>query len=95
MAFKILVTSQKGGVGKSTVAANLSAFLSCQLGMRTTLIDWDPHGSSSNWLRRAPNVGVLVQHLTLPVEMGGTVLCLKRACICAAPCKATTLWWPI
>ena len=71
MAFKILVTSQKGGVGKSTVAANLSAFLSCQLGMRTTLIDWDPHGSSSNWLRRAPNVGVLVQHLTLPIEMGG------------------------
>jgi cellulose biosynthesis protein BcsQ len=71
MAFKILITSQKGGVGKSTVAANLSAFMASQLGLRTTLIDWDTHGSSSNWLRRAPNVGVLVQHLTLPVELGG------------------------
>jgi cellulose biosynthesis protein BcsQ len=71
MAFKILVTSQKGGVGKSTVAANLSAFLSCHLSMQTTLIDWDPHGSSSNWLRNAPNVGVLVQHLTLPLDIGG------------------------
>lgn len=71
MAFKILITSQKGGVGKSTVAANLSAFMASQLGLRTTLIDWDPHGSSSNWLRRAPNVGVLVQHLTLPIELGG------------------------
>jgi len=71
MAFKILVTSQKGGVGKSTIAANLSAYLSYQMGLSTTLIDWDPHGSSSNWLRRAPNVGVLVQHLTLPIEMGG------------------------
>jgi cellulose biosynthesis protein BcsQ len=63
MAFKILVTSQKGGVGKSTIAANLSAYLAYQMGLATTLIDWDPHGSSSNWLRRAPNVGVLVQHL--------------------------------
>ena len=71
MAFKILVTSQKGGVGKSTIAANLSAYLAYQMGLATTLIDWDPHGSSSNWLRRAPNVGVLVQHLTLPIEMGG------------------------
>jgi hypothetical protein len=71
MAFKILVTSQKGGVGKSTIAANLSAYLAYQMGLSTTLIDWDPHGSSSNWLRRAPNVGVLVQHLTLPIEMGG------------------------
>ena len=71
MAFKILVTSQKGGVGKSTLSANLVAYLSRTLGLGVTLIDWDPHGSSSNWLKQAPNVGAVVQHLSLPVDLGG------------------------
>ena len=71
MAFKILVTSQKGGVGKSTLSANLVAYLSRTLGLGVTLIDWDPHGSSSNWLKQAPNVGAVVQHLSLPVDQGG------------------------
>lgn len=69
--FKILVTSQKGGVGKSTLSANLVAYLSRTLGLGVTLIDWDPHGSSSNWLKQAPNVGAVVQHLSLPVDQGG------------------------
>ena len=71
MAFKILVTSQKGGVGKSTLSANLVAYLSRTLGLGVTLIDWDPHGSSSTWLNQAPNVGAVVQHLSLPVDQGG------------------------
>ncbi len=71
MAFKILVTSQKGGVGKSTLSANLVAYLSRTLGLGVTLIDWDPHGSSSNWLKQAPNVGAVIQHLSLPVDQGG------------------------
>lgn len=71
MAFKILVTSQKGGVGKSTLSANLVAYLSHTLGLGVTLIDWDPHGSSSTWLNQAPNVGAVVQHLSLPVDQGG------------------------
>ena len=71
MAFKILVTSQKGGVGKSTLSANLVAYLSRTLGLGVTLSDWDPHGSSSTWLNQAPNVGAVVQHLSLPVDQGG------------------------
>ena len=71
MAFKILVTSQKGGVGKSTLSANLVAYLSRSLNLPVTLIDWDPHGSSSNWLKQAPPVGAVVQHLALPVDQGG------------------------
>ena len=71
MAFKILVTSQKGGVGKSTLSANLVAYLSRTLGLGVTLIDWDPHGSSSTWLNQAPHVGAVVQHLSLPVDQGG------------------------
>ena len=68
--FKILVTSQKGGVGKSTVSANLAAYLRRQ-GQTVTLIDFDTHGSSSTWLTRAPNIGVVVQHHILPLDQGG------------------------
>lgn len=68
--FKILVTSQKGGVGKSTVSANLAAYLRRQ-GQTVTLIDFDTHGSSSTWLTRAPNIGVVVQHHVLPLDQGG------------------------
>ena len=68
--FKILVTSQKGGVGKSTVSANLAAYLRAQ-GQTVTLIDFDTHGSSSTWLTRAPNIGVVVQHHILPLDQGG------------------------
>jgi cellulose biosynthesis protein BcsQ len=69
-AFKILLTSQKGGVGKSTISANLAAFLRRQ-GQSVTLIDFDTHGSSSNWLSRAPTSGVTIQHHILPLDQGG------------------------
>jgi cellulose biosynthesis protein BcsQ len=65
-----LVTSQKGGVGKSTVSANLAAYLRRQ-GQTVTMIDFDTHGSSSTWLTRAPNIGVVVQHHILPLDQGG------------------------
>jgi cellulose biosynthesis protein BcsQ len=68
--FKILVTSQKGGVGKSTVSANLAAFFRRQ-GQTVTMIDFDTHGSSSTWLTRAPNIGIVVQHHLLPLDQGG------------------------
>ena len=68
--FKILVTSQKGGVGKSTVSANLAAYLRRQ-GKSVTLVDFDTHGSSSTWLTRAPNIGIVVQHHILPLDQGG------------------------
>lgn len=42
---KLVVMSGKGGVGKSTVAANLAIFLS-QQGYRTGLLDVDVHGPS-------------------------------------------------
>ena len=42
----IAVSSQKGGVGKSTTAINLSAYLG-ELGFRTILLDMDPQGNST------------------------------------------------
>ena len=50
---KILVTSQKGGVGKSTLSANLTAFFREVLGRKAALVDFDYQATSSKWLSGA------------------------------------------
>ncbi len=49
----VLVVNSKGGAGKSTLAVNLASLCACR-GMRTALVDFDPQGSSMEWLRRRP-----------------------------------------
>lgn len=44
----ILVGSKKGGVGKSTLATNIAAFLS-ESGKKVVLVDSDRQSTSSNW----------------------------------------------
>lgn len=48
---RITVINVKGGCGKTTIATNLaSAFAG--LGLNTTLMDYDPQGSSTYWLKQ-------------------------------------------
>ena len=46
----ILLGSQKGGCGKSTIAINIACYLANQ-GKDIVLVDADPQQSSANWVK--------------------------------------------
>ncbi len=46
---QILVINAKGGCGKTTIATNLASYYA-QAGRATALLDYDPQGSSMQWL---------------------------------------------
>src|SRR5262245_15747444 len=56
----IVVANSKGGVGKSTLAVHVAAWLHGQ-GRNVTLADCDAQHSSSDWLREAvPEINTVV-----------------------------------
>lgn len=71
---KILVLSDKGGVGKSTVAANLAILLGLK-GMRVGLLDIDIHGPSVPRLLglEGARVGVNEDEMMVPVTFANTL----------------------
>jgi len=50
MVVIVLIAHEKGGVGKSSVAVNIAA-LAASDGIRTLLLDTDPNGSTTGWLK--------------------------------------------
>src|SRR3546814_8084093 len=66
----IAVASGKGGVGKSTVAANLAVGLA-RLGMKAGLIDADIHGPSVPTLLGTKERAQAVDKKLIPMEAHG------------------------
>ena len=50
---RITILNPKGGSGKTTLATNLAAYYASR-GLSTVLMDFDPQGSSSRWLKGRP-----------------------------------------
>ena len=50
---RITILNPKGGSGKTTLATNLAAYYASR-GMGTALMDYDPQGSSTRWLKLRP-----------------------------------------
>jgi len=55
---KILITNQKGGVGKSTISANLTGFIAIEKNQKVSLIDFDKQGTSSSLVSKNPHANI-------------------------------------
>lgn len=55
---KVLITNQKGGVGKSTISANLAGFLAIEKNYKVSLIDFDKQGTSSVLIGKNPHSNI-------------------------------------
>lgn len=57
---KIMVLNSKGGCGKSTIATNLASYFAYYEEKNVTLVDFDPQGSSLDWLKaRSPDAAAI------------------------------------
>ncbi len=97
-ALKILITSQKGGVGKSTVSANLAAYFSYVSGKKTALIDFDHQATAGKWVKKAYPIGIDCMTVDLPNAKGSGIALLKakealRKCVDTMEVVITDLTW--
>lgn len=60
----ILVLNPKGGCGKSTLATNIAGYFA-QRGKRVALADFDPQGSSNDWLEARPEAAAEIIPVTI------------------------------
>ena len=71
-----LVINAKGGVGKTTITTNLASFFASR-NIPTTIADFDPQGSSLNWLSQRPSEATKIHGADL-APRGGLRLNVAR-----------------
>ena len=69
----IAVTNQKGGVGKTTTAVSLSAYLA-EKGKRTLLVDADPQGNASSGVNVGAGKQTLYEALLMQCELSRVIV---------------------
>src|SRR5688572_17086272 len=65
-----LVINAKGGVGKSTITTNLASYFAAR-DFVTTIADFDPQGSSLNWLAQRGSEARKIHGADLSTRIGG------------------------
>lgn len=76
----VLVTSMKGGCGKTTLATNLAAAWA-HLGLRTGLAELDRQKSATGWLAARPESAAAIQGLDWRREPGAVPARLQRLAV--------------
>jgi len=74
---KILVTNQKGGVGKSTISANLAGYLNIARNQSVALIDYDKQASSTGIARKTPGGNIQTHKAGLTYEQSSGLTMLE------------------
>lgn len=69
---RILITNQKGGVGKSTITANLCRYFSSVRGKKTTLLDFDSQASATRWVQQVQDKDAPDAIRVMPFEVPRT-----------------------
>jgi chromosome partitioning protein len=67
-----LVVNPKGGSGKTTITTNLASYFAAN-NVPVTILDYDPQGSSMNWLRLRVPLGMKIHAANAAPQKGGRI----------------------
>ena len=67
-----LIINSKGGSGKTTIATNLASYFAAN-DVPTTVMDYDPQGSSMSWLRLRAQPGSRIYGANAAPQKGGRI----------------------
>jgi len=72
-----LVINAKGGVGKTTITTNIASYFAAR-DVTTTIADFDPQGSSLNWLAQRSSEARKIHGADLSTRIGASLANGKR-----------------